>query len=126
MWMWSQGDAHRSRRREVAQEKEKNRERHHSVSNLLTGVDDMRIHDAVEIDNRYNNYDNVSLGDTLRSINKISDNVVSGYNDVDASITLFYTTAGDDDGDSDSDDDNEDYGNINSDVNNDNDVFHWL
>ena len=62
MWMWSQGDAYRSRRKEVAMEKEKYRERHHSVTNLLSGVDDMRIHDAVENDNRFSNYDNVSSG----------------------------------------------------------------
>ena len=62
MWMWSQGDAYRSRRKEVAMEKEKYRERHHSVTNLLSGVDDMRIHDAMENDNRFSNYDNVSPG----------------------------------------------------------------
>lgn len=59
MWMWAQGDDYRSRRKEVVLEKDKQRERNHSVSNLLTGVDDMRIHDAVENDNRFSKYDNV-------------------------------------------------------------------
>ncbi|KAK7099921.1 dual specificity protein phosphatase CDC14A-like isoform X2 [Littorina saxatilis] len=59
MWLWSLGDAHRSRRKEAAIEKERFRDRHHSLSNLMSGVDDMRIHDAVENDNRFNNYDNI-------------------------------------------------------------------
>ncbi|XP_076462279.1 dual specificity protein phosphatase CDC14C-like isoform X3 [Babylonia areolata] len=59
MWMWSEGDSYRSRRKEASLEKDKQRERNHSVSNLLSGVDDMRIHDTVDNDNRFSKYDNV-------------------------------------------------------------------
>ncbi|KAL3867636.1 hypothetical protein ACJMK2_040513 [Sinanodonta woodiana] len=43
-WLWMQGDLFRAK----IKENEKKRERHHSVSKLLSGVDDMRIEDALE------------------------------------------------------------------------------
>ena len=46
-----QGDLHRAKTKEV----DRKRERHHSVSKLLSGVDDMRIQDALEIENYYRN-----------------------------------------------------------------------
>lgn len=54
-----QGDLYRAKHK--ADFKERQRERHHSVSNLLSSVDDMRIHDAIENDNRFSSYDNVSI-----------------------------------------------------------------
>ena len=50
-WLWMQGDLHRAKTKEV----DRKRERHHSVSKLLSGVDDMRIQDALEIENYYRN-----------------------------------------------------------------------
>lgn len=55
-WLWMQGDLYRAKHKERIIG---HRERQHSVSNLLSGVDDMRIHDAVENDNRFSNYDNI-------------------------------------------------------------------
>lgn len=48
-WLWMQGDLYRAK----IKENEKKRERHHSVSKLLSGVDDMRIEDALEQDFDY-------------------------------------------------------------------------
>ncbi|XP_025109161.1 dual specificity protein phosphatase CDC14AB-like isoform X3 [Pomacea canaliculata] len=56
-WLWMQGDLYRAKHK--ADFKERQRERHHSVSNLLSSVDDMRIHDAIENDNRFSSYDNI-------------------------------------------------------------------
>ncbi|XP_076439842.1 dual specificity protein phosphatase CDC14AB-like isoform X2 [Babylonia areolata] len=68
LWLWSQGDSQRLRHREVGVERERyHRQRQHSVSHLLTGVDDMRIHDALENDNRFNNYDIVYNPPCVRS-----------------------------------------------------------
>ncbi|XP_045159849.1 dual specificity protein phosphatase CDC14AB-like isoform X3 [Mercenaria mercenaria] len=44
-WLWMQGDLHRAK----VKDGDKRRERHHSVSKLLTGVDDMRIQDSLEV-----------------------------------------------------------------------------
>jgi hypothetical protein len=45
----------------VLQEGDKRRERHHSVSKLLTGVDDMRIQDSLDVGyvNAWSNEDDV-------------------------------------------------------------------
>lgn len=43
--MWMQGDLYRARTKD-----DKRRERHHSVSKILTAVDDMRIQDAIELE----------------------------------------------------------------------------
>ncbi|XP_052274752.1 dual specificity protein phosphatase CDC14A-like isoform X4 [Dreissena polymorpha] len=43
-WLWMQGDLHRAK----VKENDKKRERHNSVSKLLSGVDDMRIQDALD------------------------------------------------------------------------------
>ena len=40
-WMWMQGDLFRAKMKE----NDRKRERHHSVSKLLSGVDDMKIRD---------------------------------------------------------------------------------
>lgn len=56
-----QGDLYRAKLKEQAMDKGHQRERHHSVSHLLSSVDDMRIHDAIENDNRFSNYDNVNF-----------------------------------------------------------------
>lgn len=40
-WLWMQGDLHRAKQKE----NDRKRERHHSVSKLLSGVDDMKIRD---------------------------------------------------------------------------------
>ncbi|XP_060605231.1 dual specificity protein phosphatase CDC14A-like isoform X17 [Ruditapes philippinarum] len=44
-WLWMQGDLYRAK----VKEGDKRRERHHSVSKLLTGVDDMRIQDSLDV-----------------------------------------------------------------------------
>ncbi|XP_061182141.1 dual specificity protein phosphatase CDC14A-like isoform X6 [Saccostrea echinata] len=44
--MWMQGDLYRARNKD-----DKRRERHHSVSKILTTMDDMRIQDAIELEN---------------------------------------------------------------------------
>lgn len=43
--MWMQGDLYRARTKD-----DRRRERHHSVSKILTAVDDMRIQDAIELE----------------------------------------------------------------------------
>ncbi|XP_052686602.1 dual specificity protein phosphatase CDC14AB-like isoform X2 [Crassostrea angulata] len=43
--MWMQGDLYRARTND-----DRRRERHHSVSKILTAVDDMRIQDAIELE----------------------------------------------------------------------------
>ncbi|KAK3090319.1 hypothetical protein FSP39_010921 [Pinctada imbricata] len=52
-WLWMQGDLHRAKLKDG----DRKRERHHSVSKLLSGVDDMRIQDALEIENYYHTDD---------------------------------------------------------------------
>ncbi|XP_052775342.1 dual specificity protein phosphatase CDC14A-like isoform X2 [Mya arenaria] len=54
-WMWMQGDLHRAK----VKESDRKRERHHSVSKLLSGVDDMRIQDALDAEygNAWSNED---------------------------------------------------------------------
>ncbi|XP_069126071.1 dual specificity protein phosphatase CDC14AB-like isoform X5 [Argopecten irradians] len=43
-WLWMQGDLFRAKMKE----NDRKRDRHHSVSKLLSGVDDMRIQDALD------------------------------------------------------------------------------
>ena len=52
-WLWMQGDLHRSK------SKDRTRTRHHSVSKLLSGVDDMRIQDS--FDYQYQSDDDVII-----------------------------------------------------------------
>ena len=51
--MWMQGDLYRAK----TKDKDRARQRHHSVSKILSGVDDMRIQDA--FDYHYRSEDDV-------------------------------------------------------------------
>ncbi|KAL5016950.1 hypothetical protein ScPMuIL_006539 [Solemya velum] len=63
-WCWMQGDLMRAKMKE----NEHRRERHHSVSKILSAVDDMKIQDALDhIDNYENMDDNMYSGPITRS-----------------------------------------------------------
>ncbi|VDI43259.1 cell division cycle 14 [Mytilus galloprovincialis] len=59
-WMWMQGDLHRAK----SNDKDRTRHRHHSVSKILSGVDDMRIQDA--FDYHYQSDDDMYTGPLTR------------------------------------------------------------
>ncbi|XP_059170917.1 dual specificity protein phosphatase CDC14A-like isoform X1 [Physella acuta] len=61
-WLWNLGDRFRD------QHVKSKRERQSSVSKLLSGVDDMRIDDSIDSENRYSNlYENLYSGPVTRS-----------------------------------------------------------
>ncbi|XP_050402650.1 dual specificity protein phosphatase CDC14A isoform X2 [Patella vulgata] len=61
-WLWMQGDLYRAKQKERARG-----EKQGCVSKILSGVDDMRLHDGQENDRYYSNYDSIYSGPITRS-----------------------------------------------------------
>ncbi|KAK6179388.1 hypothetical protein SNE40_011761 [Patella caerulea] len=61
-WLWMQGDLYRAKQKEKARG-----EKQGCVSKILSGVDDMRLHDGQENDRYYSNYDSIYSGPITRS-----------------------------------------------------------